>query len=492
MQESQLGDAELPPSKPELRYHGITTGSTEDYDLLNKTPPTPTMYKYRPSCSPGKNHIPLTNAYASQLSRGKRDVISRDSSSSTSSLIQSIHQPGFCSQPSLDQRDTSDRGGGVPGGERKESGESRISDYSRRSYPLFSDSVVLSGVASQSSGSMQTSAYSAQVSETTTTSSSFKSLANQSPPPPHLAHNGNLSWDSLMAAKDGFDKGAPSGLNISEVSSRRPCSPAEGGYISSFHSSKLQDAEMHGQSPKHHNPLPHRSATSTCSSPPEREHLLVAPQRSNRPLPFCQSFVPPPSTAQHPPNHHHQHRSHHHYHNHHHSHHHHHHSSSAHPSRSIAPHLPQHSYPHRAYSSDIPLGLTSSSKNHPSHSSHHPPLGKSLSYSSAAAAEMQYKLIRKASSAAGANGEIIAGGMVGGIQLPKMRELQRITPFEDTARTIKGTSCSSSLNWGHERSVHITAPGVLTRSTRSTRHWVELDQIELLRPGRRHGTAQLD
>ncbi|XP_061131511.1 palmitoyltransferase ZDHHC5-A-like isoform X8 [Syngnathus typhle] len=440
MQESQLCDAELPPSKPELRYHGITTGSTEDYDLLNKTPPTPTMYKYRPSCSPGKNHIPLTNAYASQLSRGKRDVISRDSASN-SSLIQSIHQPGFCSQPSLDQRDTSDREGGVPGEERKESGESRISDYSRRSYPLFSDSVVLSGVASQSSGSMQTSACNAQVSETTTTSSSFKSLANQSPPPPHLAHNGNLSWDSLMAAKDGFDKGAPSRLNISEISSRRPCSPAEGGYISSFHSSKLRDAEMHCQSPKHHNPLLHWSATSTCSSPPEREHLLVEPQQSNRPLPFCQSFVPPPSAAQHPPHHHHQRRSHHHHHhNHHHSHHHHHHSSSAHPSCFIAPHLPQHSYPHRAYSSDIPLGLTSSSKKHPSHSPHPPPLGKSLSYSSAAAAEMQYKLIRKVSSEAGANGEVIAGGMVGGIQAPK----------------------------------------------------VELDQIELLRPDRRDGTAQLD
>ncbi|XP_061131513.1 palmitoyltransferase ZDHHC5-A-like isoform X9 [Syngnathus typhle] len=377
---------------------------------------------------------------AQKLSRGKRDVISRDSASN-SSLIQSIHQPGFCSQPSLDQRDTSDREGGVPGEERKESGESRISDYSRRSYPLFSDSVVLSGVASQSSGSMQTSACNAQVSETTTTSSSFKSLANQSPPPPHLAHNGNLSWDSLMAAKDGFDKGAPSRLNISEISSRRPCSPAEGGYISSFHSSKLRDAEMHCQSPKHHNPLLHWSATSTCSSPPEREHLLVEPQQSNRPLPFCQSFVPPPSAAQHPPHHHHQRRSHHHHHhNHHHSHHHHHHSSSAHPSCFIAPHLPQHSYPHRAYSSDIPLGLTSSSKKHPSHSPHPPPLGKSLSYSSAAAAEMQYKLIRKVSSEAGANGEVIAGGMVGGIQAPK----------------------------------------------------VELDQIELLRPDRRDGTAQLD
>ena len=35
--------------------------------LLNKAPPTPTMYKYRPTYSPGKNHTALTHAYANQV-----------------------------------------------------------------------------------------------------------------------------------------------------------------------------------------------------------------------------------------------------------------------------------------------------------------------------------------------------------------------------------------------------------------------------------------
>ncbi|TKS69398.1 Palmitoyltransferase ZDHHC5 [Collichthys lucidus] len=92
MMESQSCDAEPPPPpKPELRYPGITRGNTEECSLLNKAPPTPTMYKYRPSYSPGKNHTALTHAYANQASQ----------------------QPGFRSQPSLDRRDTSsDRVGG--------------------------------------------------------------------------------------------------------------------------------------------------------------------------------------------------------------------------------------------------------------------------------------------------------------------------------------------------------------------------------------------
>ncbi|XP_019735274.1 palmitoyltransferase ZDHHC5-like isoform X1 [Hippocampus comes] len=419
MQESQSCDAEPPPPKWELRYPGITRGSSQDYNMLNKTPPTPTMYKYRPTFSPGKNHTPLTHAYANQLSRAERDASSKDSSSSTSSLVHSRHQPGFRSQPSLDRGDTSsDRAGRVAGGERKESGEGGgIPGYSLHSYTSFSDPVVLSGVASQSSGSMQTSACAAQISETTTTSSSFKSLANQTPPPTHPAHNGSLSYDSLMAGDDGFDKAVSAGSKIPEISSGRPCSPAAGGYMSSSHPSKQRDAEMHSEFPKHHHLLLHRSASSTCSSPPERETLLVESQRSNRPSPFCQTSVPPASSAQHPPHHQHHHHSHHHHHNHHHSHNHrHHHSSStSHPSRFIAPYLPHRPYPHRACSTDTPLGLTSSSTHHPSHSPHHPPLGKSLSYSSAAAAEMQYQLIRKASSAAGEN----AAGVAGGIQAPK-------------------------------------------------------------------------
>ncbi|XP_077427674.1 palmitoyltransferase ZDHHC5-A-like isoform X1 [Vanacampus margaritifer] len=433
MQESQSCDAEPPPSKLELRFPGITRGSTHDCNLLNKTPPTPTMYKYRPACSPGQNRTPLTYAYANQLSQAERDASSRDSSSSSSSLVQSSHQPGFRSQPSLDLRETySNKAGGIAGGERRDGGVGGIPSYSLkgRSYPSFSDPAVLSGVPSQSSGSMQTSACTAQISETTTTSSSFKSLENQTPPPPHPAPKGSLSDDSLMARDDGFDKGVLAGSKIPEVSSGTPCSPAAGGYISSFHSSKPRDAEMHSQSPKYHHPLLHRSISSTCSSPPEREHLLVEPQRSNRLLPFCQTSVPPPSPAQNPPHHHHHHHSHYHHHNHHHSNHHHHHSTStSHISRFIAPHLAHHPYPHRTFSTDTPLDLSSSSAKNPSHSPQHPPLGKALSYSSAAAAEMQYQLIRKASSAAGANAAGITGGMVGGIQEPKVK-LDQINKIE--------------------------------------------------------------
>lgn len=36
--------------------------------LLNKAPPTPTMFKYRPAySSPSKNHTALTHAYANQV-----------------------------------------------------------------------------------------------------------------------------------------------------------------------------------------------------------------------------------------------------------------------------------------------------------------------------------------------------------------------------------------------------------------------------------------
>lgn len=39
--------------------------------LLNKAPPTPTMYKYRPTYSPGKNHTALTHAYANQVTHAE-------------------------------------------------------------------------------------------------------------------------------------------------------------------------------------------------------------------------------------------------------------------------------------------------------------------------------------------------------------------------------------------------------------------------------------
>lgn len=45
--------------------------------LLNKAPPTPTMYKYRPSYSPGKNHTALTHAYANQVTHTHTHIYRR-------------------------------------------------------------------------------------------------------------------------------------------------------------------------------------------------------------------------------------------------------------------------------------------------------------------------------------------------------------------------------------------------------------------------------
>ncbi|KAA8594411.1 hypothetical protein FQN60_011546 [Etheostoma spectabile] len=485
MMESQSCDAEPPPPpKPELRYPGITRGNTEECSLLNKAPPTPIMYKYRPTYSPGKNHTALTHAYANQLSRGESVGSARDSSSSTSSLLQASQQPGFRSQPSLDQRDTSsDRVGGGGGGERMEArrevGGGGIPGYSLggRSYPSFSDHMVLSGVASRSSSSTHTSAGGVHISEATTTSASFKSLANQTPPPHHPSRNGSLSYDSLLAGGDDFDKVVAAGSGAPEVSSGRPCTPAAGGYSSPFLSSQPRDAEMHSQSSQsphhyhrssshhhhHHHSFLHRSSSSTSSSPPpppERECLLGEPTN--------QALAPPSSSAPPPPHHHHHHGHHHH----HHGHHHHHHSSSSsstsRPPRFAAPHAPpHHAYPYRTRSTDTPLG-SSSTTTHPPRSPHPPPLGKSLSYSSAAAAEMQYRLVRKASASAGANAAGVGGGGSGGgggggggIQAPK-DELIQMKPLSWTNGgqlfSSSSSSCSAPSSPSHPVGVS-TRPG---------------------------------
>ncbi|XP_023189367.1 palmitoyltransferase ZDHHC5-like isoform X1 [Xiphophorus maculatus] len=434
MMESQSCDAEPPPPpKPELRYPGIGQRNAEECSLLGKAPPTPTMYKYRPTYSPGKNHTTLTHAYANQLSRGESVGSARDSSSSTSSLLQASQQPGFRSQPSLDRRDVpSDRAVGG-GGERREAGREAgggggIPGYSLggRSYPSFSDPTVLSAVASRSSSS----AGAAHISEATTTSTSFKSLANQTPPPHHPSRNGSLSYDSLLAGED-FDKAAAA----PEPPAGRPCTPATGGYGSPFLSQQReadlpsqssQSPHHHHRSSHHHHPFLHRSSSSSSSPPPppERDRLLGDPHTA----PATNSSAP----------------HHHHHHHHHHSHHHHHHSSSSssssRPPRFAAPH---HAYPYRTRSTDVPLGSSSASARSPL-SAHPPPLGKSLSYSSAAAAEMQYRLVRKASASAGANAAGVGGGegggMGGAIQAPKGELIQR----KPRSRTNGGQLFSSS------------------------------------------------
>uniref|UniRef100_A0A8C7FSJ2 Palmitoyltransferase n=1 Tax=Oncorhynchus kisutch TaxID=8019 RepID=A0A8C7FSJ2_ONCKI len=315
MMESQSCDAEPPPPpKPELRYPALSRESS----LLNKAPPTPTMYKYRPTySSPGKNHTALTHAYANQMSRG-------DSLKESSSLLQSSQQPGFRSEPSLDGREAPGErgGGGLGGGDRPGgggapgSGGGGIPGYSLggRSYPSFSDPTVLSsgggGGASHSSSVRSGSAHNATHVSEATTSTSYKSLANQTPPP----RNGSLSYDSLLTPSESpdFESAAPD------------------------------------MSPGHHR------------TPPPPSSAAPQPPRFSRPPLLSDSAAP-------------------------------------------------HHYPYRTRSTDTPLAPST----HPPRSPHPPPLGKSLSYSSAAAAEMQYRMVRKASASAG------GGGAGGGIHAPK-------------------------------------------------------------------------
>ncbi|KAM4594524.1 palmitoyltransferase ZDHHC5-A isoform 2-T3 [Fundulus diaphanus] len=459
MMESQSCDAEPPPPpKPELRYPGLSQQNMEECSLLGKAPPTPTMYKYRPSYSPGKNHTTLTHAYANQLSRGESVGNAKESSSSTSSLLQASQQPGFRSQPSLDRRETSsDRVVGGLGGERRdagrESGGGGIPGYSLggRSYPSFSDPTVLSGGASRSSSSTHTSAGTAHVSEATTTSTSFKSLANQTPPPHHPSRNGSLSYDSLLAGGEDLDKGGGGGPVAPGPPSGRPCTPAT-HFLSQQREADIPSQSLHHHhrsSHHHHHPFLHRSSSSTSSSPPpppERDCLLGEPHTApHLPAANQTSASALPSSAPPPPHHLH----HHHHHSHH---HHHHHSSSSRPPRFAAPHAPpHHAYPYRTRSTDTPLGSSSSSTVRSPLSPHPPPLGKSLSYSSAAAAEMQYRLVRKASASAGANAAGVGGGESGvmgggGAILAAKGELIKMKPrsWTDGGQPFSSSSAPSS------------------------------------------------
>ncbi|KAF7710201.1 palmitoyltransferase ZDHHC5-A [Silurus meridionalis] len=370
MMESQSADAEPPPPpKPELRYPGLSRGPAEESSLLNKAPPTPTMYKYRPTySSPGKNHTALTHAYANQMSRG--DSLKE----SSSSLLQSSQQPGFRSEPSLDGRDGG--GGERMGAERPSVGQGApqapgISAYSfgGRSYPSFSDPTVLSGGGSRSS-SVRSTSQNAPPSE----ASSYKSSANQTPPP----RNGSLSYDSLLTPSES--------QNFESTSPNPPL-----GYTSPFLSAQIaqqREEELHQPS----------SSSSALLASPHRGTAYLRGSASPPPLPDRERerLLHDAQSRQH----------------HHHHHHHHHHQHQHRPPRFSRPPLlsdsglPRLSNPYRTRSTDAPLPPST----HPPRTGH-PPLGKSLSYSSAAAAEMQYRLVRKASASTSAG--------AGGIQAPK-------------------------------------------------------------------------
>uniref|UniRef100_I3JC11 Palmitoyltransferase n=1 Tax=Oreochromis niloticus TaxID=8128 RepID=I3JC11_ORENI len=190
--ESQSADAEAPPPpKPELRYPGLPRADTEESSLLTEAPPTPSMYKYRPTYnSPGRNHTALTHPNKSS------------------------RQPSYRSEPSsLDG--TTVVGGGVGvrrgGGERGEGPGGPggtaggvlggMSGYSLtgRSYTSYPSSLVLSTGGSHSSSLR--SAHTAHNPLATlhsegTTDTSYKSLANQTP------RNGSLSYDSLLTPSE--------------------------------------------------------------------------------------------------------------------------------------------------------------------------------------------------------------------------------------------------------------------------------------------------
>ncbi|XP_042561199.1 palmitoyltransferase ZDHHC5-A-like [Clupea harengus] len=481
MMESQSADAEPPPPpKPELRYPGLSRGPgshSEESSLLNKAPPTPTMYKYRPPySSPGKNHTALTHAYANQMSRG-------DSLKESSTLLQSSQQPGYRSEPSLDggvgerggcsERSVGSGGGAVGSG---------IPGYSLggRSYPSFSDATVLSGGGpSRSSSSVRSGQVGAAAAASeATTSASYKSLANQTPPLP-VPRNGSLSYDSLLTPSESPDlepssmAAATSGGATSELSPGRTRNPVALGYSSPFLSAQIaQQREMELHQPSGLLGSPHRNAylRAASSSPPPHA---------------------PPPPDQHP--HHHHHHSHHHHaqpalppssstsstaassassssaphHHHHHHHSHHHHHAQRAPRFSRPPLLsdsgPPPAYPYRTRSTEAPPTT------HPPRSPHPPPLGKSLSYSSAAAAEMQYRMVRKASASAGGVG---AGGGsgVGGIQAPKdeiqMKSYSR-TNGQPKSSFSQSPASSTPSSPSHPISVS-TRPGQAYPSTAAT------------------------
>uniref|UniRef100_A0A3P9AGU2 Palmitoyltransferase n=1 Tax=Esox lucius TaxID=8010 RepID=A0A3P9AGU2_ESOLU len=401
MMESQSCDAEPPPPpKPELRYPGLSREST----LLNKAPPTPTMYKYRPTySSPGKNHTALTHAYANQISRG-------DSLKESSSLLQSSQQPGFRSEPSLDGREApGERGGAGLGGDRPGGagsvggapglGGGGIPGYSLggRSYPSFSDPTVLSpgaGGASRSSSVRSGSAHNAAPVSEATTSTSYKSLANQTPP-----RNGSLSYDSLLTPSESpdFEPAAP------DLSA--PRAPVL-GYSSPYLSAQLsqqRDVELH---------QPSASSVSLLSSPHRAHYLRASSSPPPPPLPERERLLQDP-------------------------HHSHGHSGSRPPRFSRPPLLSDsaapHPYPYRTRSTDAPPGPST----HPPRSPHPPPLGKSLSYSSAAAAEMQYRMVRKASASAG------AGGGGGGGDEIQMKSFSRTNGQPKSSTSSSGSTPSS-------------------------------------------------
>ncbi|NWR60262.1 ZDHC5 Palmitoyltransferase, partial [Bucorvus abyssinicus] len=260
--ESQSADAEPPPPpKPDLsRYTGLRThlalATTEDSSLLGKdSPPTPTMYKYRPGYSSSSSSAALPHSTSAKLSRV-------NSLKEPNSICESGHKPSYRSEPSLEP----------------ESFRSPTFGKSFHFDPLSSGSRSSSLKSAQGTGFEM--GHLQSIRSEGTTSTSYKSLVNQT-------RNGSLSYDSLLTPSDSPDfesvQGAP-----------EPDPPV--GYTSPFLSARIaqqRETDLHGRfasaaSPKHappREPSPVRYdnlSRHIVASIQEREKLLQQPPAPGR------------------------------------------------------------------------------------------------------------------------------------------------------------------------------------------------------------------
>ncbi|NXD05213.1 ZDHC5 Palmitoyltransferase, partial [Certhia familiaris] len=260
--ESQSADAEPPPPpKPDLsRYTGLRThltlATTEDSSLLGKdSPPTPTMYKYRPGYSSSSSSAALPHSTSAKLSRV-------NSLKEPNSICDSGHKPSYRSEPSLEP----------------ESFRSPTFGKSFHFDPLSSGSRSSSLKSAQGTG-FETGHLQSIRSEGTT-STSYKSLVNQT-------RNGSLSYDSLLTPSD-----SPDFESVQAAPEPEP--PV--GYTSPFLSARIaqqRETDLHGRfasaaSPKHavpREPSPVRYdnlSRHIVASIQEREKLLQQPPAPGR------------------------------------------------------------------------------------------------------------------------------------------------------------------------------------------------------------------
>lgn len=228
-----------------------------DSSLLGKdSPPTPTMYKYRPGYSSSSSSAALPHSTSAKLSRV-------NSLKEPNSICDGGHKPSYRSEPSLEP----------------ESFRSPTFGKSFHFDPLSSGSRSSSLKSAQGTG-FETGHLQSIRSEGTT-STSYKSLVNQT-------RNGSLSYDSLLTPSDSPDF-------ESVQAGPEPEPPV--GYTSPFLSARIaqqRETDLHGRfasaaSPKHaappREPSPVRYdnlSRHIVASIQEREKLLQQPPAPGR------------------------------------------------------------------------------------------------------------------------------------------------------------------------------------------------------------------